>query len=80
MRRRPPGESFRRLVREIPFRVEPRRGVGDHDLGLVDREHVPEDEHLAQWYRARAVPIDPTDAPMIAAGFPDRTRRSSTLG
>ncbi|HEX8138213.1 MAG TPA: hypothetical protein VF544_11530 [Pyrinomonadaceae bacterium] len=66
-------ELFRRVIRQIPLRVKPLCGVANHHLRLVDGEHVEEDHHLAQVIlSARAVAIEPIEAPMIAAGFPFR--------
>jgi hypothetical protein len=48
---------FRGLVGKIARRIKSLRGISNHGLG--------------RWYWARAVPVAPTEAPMIVAGFPD---------
>ena len=35
---------FCRVVGQVPFRVETFRGIADHHLRLVDREHVQEND------------------------------------
>jgi hypothetical protein len=61
---------FRALVGQISLLVEFIACVADHHFRLVYGEHVKKDHHLPKVVLRRAVAIPPTDAPMMAAGFP----------
>src|ERR1041384_2324282 len=53
-------QLFCLLIGQVSLRIEALGGVADHDLRLVERKHIEEEEHLARrvWRPRRAESAD----------------------